>query len=72
MSELSKQELKYEILHKNDDRGPDLIAAYTACLALAYIAVTLRFISRRKSKNALLADDWTLVVALVRLHNFYC
>jgi len=66
MSALSEQEIGYELVHAGDKRTPSLITAYVVCLSLAYIAVTLRFVSRRKSKNALMADDWMLVVALVR------
>lgn len=66
MSALDKQEIEYEMLHERDDRGSNLIEAYAICLALAYVAVFLRFLSRRKSRNALWADDWMVVVALVR------
>ena len=65
MSALDKQEIEYEMLHERDDRGSNLIEAYAICLALAYVAVGLRFLSRRKSRNALWADDWMVVVALV-------
>ena len=65
MSLLSTQEIEYELAHASDNRGPSLIAAYTTCLSLAYIAVFLRFLSRRTSRNALKADDWMLVVGLV-------
>ena len=69
MSLLSKQEIEYEIAHANDDRGPSLIAAYAVCLSLAYVAVCLRFLARRKSHNKLLADDWMLVAGLVKEHD---
>ncbi|CAF9919147.1 MAG: hypothetical protein ALECFALPRED_000982 [Alectoria fallacina] len=65
MSALSSQEIEYELAHASDNRGPTLIAAYAVCLSLAYVAVTLRFISRRKSRNALMADDWMSVVGLL-------
>ncbi|CAD6581203.1 MAG: hypothetical protein ASARMPRED_000444 [Alectoria sarmentosa] len=65
MSALSNQEIEYELAHASDNRGPTLIAAYAVCLSLAYVAVTLRFISRRKSRNALMADDWMSVVGLL-------
>ena len=65
MSLLSNQEIEYELAHAIDNRGPSLIAAYATCLSLAYIAVILRFESRRTSKNALKADDWMLIVGLV-------
>lgn len=63
---LSQTELLYEFEHINDNRGPDLIATYSICISLAYIAVILRFIARRAGRNALLWDDWMIVVALVR------
>ncbi len=66
MSALSKQEIEYEMMHATDNRAPSLITAYAVCLSLAYVAVALRFISRRKSRLALMADDWMLVVGLVR------
>ena len=65
MATLSKEEIEYELAHAGDNEGPSLIVAYTVCLSLAYIAVALRFISRWKSRNALLGDDWMLVVGLV-------
>ena len=66
MSALTQQEILYEMEHIGDNKGPSLIAAYAVCISLAYVAVFLRFISRRIGKNALLADDWMVVVALVR------
>ena len=66
MSVLPPQEIEYELVHASDNRGPTLIAAYATCLSLAYIAVLLRFISRRKSQNPLMADEWMLVAGLVR------
>ena len=65
MSTLSNEEIQYELAHASDNRAPNLVAAYVTCLALSYIAVVLRFISRRQSRNAFLADDWMLVVGLV-------
>ncbi|KAL8784407.1 MAG: hypothetical protein Q9195_009052 [Heterodermia aff. obscurata] len=65
MATLSKQEIEYELAHASDNEGPSLIAAYTVCLSLAYLAVALRFISRWKSRNAILVDDWMLVVGLL-------
>ena len=63
---LPKQEIEYEMAHASDNRGPTLNAAYGVCISIAIIAVILRFISRRTSKNALRADDWMVVVGLVR------
>lgn len=66
MSALSRQEIEYEMSHASDNRGSSLVAAYAVCLSLAYVATILRFISRRKSRLAYMADDWMLVVGLVR------
>ena len=65
MSTLSKQEIEYEMAHASDNRAPNLIAAHVTCLTLACMAVLLRFSSRRQSSNALLSDDWMVVVGLV-------
>lgn len=53
----------------------DLAASYVAAnrsvvivlLFLAIIAVALRFIARITLRNALLADDWVIFVALVQI-----
>ena len=58
-------EIKYQIEHIHENRSPDIIASHVICFALACIAVTMRFISRRIGKNAVRADDWLIVAALV-------
>ncbi len=63
---ISANEVAIELQNINDDRGAELIAADAVNLALACIAVILRFLSRRTSKAAIQADDWTIVAALVR------
>ena len=54
----------------SESRGPQVIGADMALLALATIAVILRFISRHISKANFWWDDWVLAVALVMIEPF--
>ena len=42
-----------------------MLAPMYGGVALSFVAVLLRFASRRISKTRLQADDWTIVAALV-------
>lgn len=63
----SPQVLQYQEIHKNDNKGPDIVASLAIMLTIAYIAVGLRFASRRMVQAKLLYDDWVMVVGLVCL-----
>ena len=52
---------------ESESEVPQLIGAFIACLAIAYLGVILRLISRRLKKTDLKADDWLIVTSLVRL-----
>ena len=56
--------IQYQEEHINDNKKPSLIAASAICLSAAYIAVSLRFLSRYVARNALGADDYSILVAL--------
>lgn len=45
---------------------PAINASNAVCLAAAFIAVVLRFVSRRITKLKIQADDGLIAVALVR------
>lgn len=60
-------QLLYEQQHITDNRTPEMIASHVICLTLAFIAVCLRFLSRRIGRIDYTADDWWIVNALVRL-----
>lgn len=60
-------QLLYEQQHITDNRTPEMIASHVICLTLAFIAVCLRFLSRRIGRIDYMADDWWIVNALVRL-----
>lgn len=66
MPQPSPSEIKYEYEHLQDNRGQEMVVAYVINIALAYVAVILRLASRRLSKAALQADDYTVIFALVR------
>jgi hypothetical protein len=50
----------------NDYRGHELIGFYTFAITLAYVAVVMRFISRKISASKIRLDDHLVVIALVR------
>lgn len=64
-SPLSPTEIEYELAHIHDNRGPDMIVSTVICIALASVAVVLRFYARRLSKAQLWFDDYMMIVALV-------
>lgn len=65
MASLPPAEIQYQLVHQNENRSADIIAANTIMLVAAYIAVGLRFMSRRLMHATLGADDWMMVVGLV-------
>ena len=66
MASPSPDNIAYQRSHSHENRSKELIAACVVCLTAAYLAVPLRFLSRRLGKTALKADDYTIVIALVR------
>lgn len=53
--------------HIHDDRSGNIVTSHAICITIAAIAVLLRLISRRMCKSKIQADDWMIIVALVRL-----
>lgn len=66
MASISPESLQYQLAHINDDRTPALRALYILGIVLATVSVTLRVLSRTLSRVGLKADDWTIIIALVR------
>ena len=60
-------QIQYMQAHIADNKQPDLIAATTICITLAYLAVAARFGARWRVRMSLMADDWWILVALVRV-----
>ncbi len=61
---LPASEIAYQTAHVADNRQANLIVASAVCLAVAYIAVALRFASRRVAHNTLGADDYAILAGL--------
>ena len=64
MSSLTPAEIFYEKAHASDNLQPNMIAIDVCGIVLPYIAVILRFITRKKSA-VLGMDDWLIFAALV-------
>lgn len=64
----SPAKLLYEQQHITDDRSASLIAANVVCVSLAFVAVCMRFTSRRMAKIKYQADDWLIISGLVTTH----
>lgn len=62
----SPAELMEQKMHVSDTMVPNIIAANAICFTIACIAVILRFLARRMARVRYEADDWLIVVALVR------
>lgn len=66
MGALTAEETKYQQNHKDQNKTARLVAANVVGLVAAYVALALRLISRRMSHAALKADDWMIMVELVK------
>lgn len=62
----SPAELMEQEKHVSDTMVPDIIAVNVACFTIACVGVILRFVARRMARVRYEADDWLIVVALVR------
>ena len=67
MAAPSPAEIQYQLEHVHEDRSSDIVISHIVCMTLATVAVILRFTSRRLCKAAILADDYMILVALVRV-----
>ena len=64
---LPPAEAQYQLDHVHESRFQAIASSQIACLIIAFIAIILRFVSRRLSKTPIKADDWMIVVALVSI-----
>ncbi|KAL8747133.1 MAG: hypothetical protein Q9190_000956 [Brigantiaea leucoxantha] len=65
MVHITEADIAYQKAHVRDDRSQDIVVSHAICIALAAIAILLRFVSRRLGKVAVGADDWMIVAAFV-------
>lgn len=64
MAEPSPSEIAYEEAHINQSRQINIAVSNGICLGIAFVAVLLRFISRRLAGTINGADDWWAWIAL--------
>ena len=61
----SAEELAYMKAHINETLEPNLIISTAICMAAAYIAVALRFVSRSIGNVSFGKDDLFIIIAIV-------
>lgn len=64
---LPPEESQRQLQRISETRIPELLTSHIICLLVAYIAVALRFVSRRLKRNGYHVDDWLMLGALVVL-----
>ena len=62
---LPPAEAQYQLEHINETRVSALVSSHIICLVIAYIAVFLRFLSRRINNARHKLDDWLMLLGLV-------
>ena len=66
MANISASEIAYEKAHIGESRQIDIAVSNGICLSIGFVAVLLRFISRRLAGTNNGPDDWWAWTALVR------
>lgn len=59
--------LNYQLAHAGDNKTPSFIASVSVVVCLATVGVGLRLLARRLTKATLEADDYVIILALVRI-----
>ena len=67
MSFLPPDELAYQLAHKDENIGYQLIVTSAIFGSLAFLCVTARMMSRRMSPGPFGIDDYLAVVAMVTI-----
>jgi hypothetical protein len=65
MAAPTQADIEYMLMHQDDDRRPNYIAANAIIIGLAILAVVLRFVSRTLAGVRLGLDDYTICASLV-------
>ena len=69
MDNLTSGDRQAQTFRRIEDKSDQTLVAYVVMLALAYVAVGIRFWSRRLSQATIKADDWTIGAGLVSTVN---
>ena len=64
---ISPAEAAYQLAHAHQTKTPQLIGSTAALTGLATLLVLARFITRIRTKVGLKADDWVILITLVRI-----
>ena len=67
---LPPADVQYQLAHVHESRAKEVVVSQLVCLAIAVVAVALRFLSRCISKTPLKSDDWMIVAAMVWMGRF--
>ena len=62
---LPPKEAEYQLAHVHDSKRVSLAIAYIICIPTIFLAVLMRFVSRRIGHIKYGADDWMMVLGLV-------
>jgi hypothetical protein len=65
-SQSGQAAIAQQMAQKNEIRQIQLIAGVSVCFLLAYLAVGLRLMARRRVRQPIMADDWWIIAGLVR------
>lgn len=64
---LPPHEAQYQLAHIDDNKSVAMATAYIVSLTISFLAVIMRFLSRRIGRANYGADDWIMLVALVNM-----
>ena len=67
MAQPSAAEIQYQLDHIKDDKSVQMVSSQICGMVIAFVAVALRLVSRRFGRVPIQADDFMIVVALVRI-----
>jgi hypothetical protein len=65
--EVTPADVKYQVAHWEENRGPTIIATTSSFFFLALIFVALRFFTKWLRKVKFHHEDWLIAVAVVRI-----
>lgn len=60
---LSPGEIQYQKDHASDTAVARLVAVFVICFVISYVAISLRFVSRRLNRTKLGTDDWLMLLS---------
>lgn len=68
---LPPEEAQYQLAHINDSKRAAIAPAYIISVPIIFLAVIMRFVSRRIGRTKYGADDWIMLVGLVLIFSYW-